>query len=60
MDTDGRVIRFDSFSKILSSGLRLGIVTGPKDLLRTIELHIQSSTLQTSSMAQVMKRKSTP
>src|SRR6266852_1047636 len=25
----GRVLRFDSFSKILSSGIRIGFVTGP-------------------------------
>ncbi|KAK3923296.1 Kynurenine/alpha-aminoadipate aminotransferase, mitochondrial, partial [Frankliniella fusca] len=54
LDTDGRVIRFDSFSKVLSSGLRLGVVTGPTQLLRQIELHMQASTLQTSSMAQVL------
>ena len=29
IDTDGRVLRFDSFSKILSAGLRVGFVTGP-------------------------------
>lgn len=57
MDNDGRVIRFDSFSKILSSGLRLGVVTGPQFLLRQIELHVQSSTLQTSSIAQVIRSK---
>ncbi|KAE8748386.1 hypothetical protein FOCC_FOCC004818 [Frankliniella occidentalis] len=54
LDTDGRVIRFDSFSKVLSSGLRLGVVTGPTQLLRQIELHMQASTLQTSSLAQVL------
>ena len=41
MDTDGRVIRFDSFSKILSSGIRLGFTTGPKELLQPIMLHMQ-------------------
>uniref|UniRef100_A0A8C4PUH0 Aminoadipate aminotransferase n=1 Tax=Equus asinus asinus TaxID=83772 RepID=A0A8C4PUH0_EQUAS len=30
MDVDGRVIRADSFSKVLSSGLRIGFITGPK------------------------------
>lgn len=55
MDIDGRVIRFDSFSKVLSSGLRLGVVTGPQTLLRQIELHMQATTLQTSSVAQVRK-----
>ncbi|KAK3925384.1 Kynurenine/alpha-aminoadipate aminotransferase, mitochondrial [Frankliniella fusca] len=54
MDTDGRVIRFDSFSKVLSAGLRLGIVTGPKILVRQIDLHMQSSIMHTSSMAQVL------
>ncbi|KAJ1526082.1 hypothetical protein ONE63_009247 [Megalurothrips usitatus] len=54
LDTDGRVLRFDSFSKILSSGLRLGITTGPQPLLRQIELHVQTTTLQTSSIAQVL------
>ncbi|KAA0168703.1 hypothetical protein FNF28_02442 [Cafeteria roenbergensis] len=32
MDEDGRVLRFDSFSKLLSAGLRIGTVTGPKEL----------------------------
>ncbi|KAJ3585678.1 hypothetical protein NHX12_014397 [Muraenolepis orangiensis] len=38
MDVDGRVIRSDSFSKILSSGLRTGFVTGPKPLLMVSQL----------------------
>ena len=33
--------RFDSFSKILSSGIRLGFVTGPKELIQRIVLHMQ-------------------
>jgi DNA-binding transcriptional MocR family regulator len=37
----GRVIRFDSFSKILSSGLRLGFATGPAPLINNINLHVQ-------------------
>ena len=41
MDEDGRVLRFDSFSKIVSSGLRLGFVTGPKPLVDQIVLHGQ-------------------
>lgn len=54
MDTEGRVLRFDSFSKILSSGLRLGYVTGPQYLLRRIELRMQVSTLHTSALSQVL------
>merc|ERR1719220_1152558 len=41
MDVEGRVLRFDSFSKILSSGLRLGLVTGPPTLIDRINLHMQ-------------------
>ncbi len=41
MDTEGRVLRFDSFSKILSSGMRVGFATGPKPLIERIVLHMQ-------------------
>ncbi|TFK16101.1 neurotrypsin [Platysternon megacephalum] len=44
MDVDGRVIRCDSFSKIISAGLRLGFLTGPKPLIDRVILHMQSST----------------
>eukprot|EP00096_Caligus_rogercresseyi_P015189 TRINITY_DN7630_c0_g1_i1.p1 TRINITY_DN7630_c0_g1~~TRINITY_DN7630_c0_g1_i1.p1 ORF type:complete len:360 (-),score=103.33 TRINITY_DN7630_c0_g1_i1:226-1305(-) len=53
MDRDGRVLRFDSFSKMMSSGLRLGFVTGPKTLLERIALHMQVSVLHASSLSQV-------
>lgn len=48
MDVDGRVLRFDSLSKILSAGARIGIkdqylflgwVSGPKELVDRIVLH---------------------
>lgn len=54
MDTEGRVLRFDSFSKIMSSGLRVGFVTGPRRLLRQMELHMQTSSMHTSSLSQVI------
>jgi kynurenine/2-aminoadipate aminotransferase len=41
LDKDGRVLRFDSFSKVLSSGMRLGFVTGPAPLIDRIVLHSQ-------------------
>ncbi|GAA6055551.1 hypothetical protein JCM3770_006782 [Rhodotorula araucariae] len=50
----GRVVRFDSFSKILSSGMRLGFVTGPKELLEVIDLHTANTNLQPSSTTQAM------
>uniref|UniRef100_A0A4W4GEK4 Kynurenine/alpha-aminoadipate aminotransferase, mitochondrial n=1 Tax=Electrophorus electricus TaxID=8005 RepID=A0A4W4GEK4_ELEEL len=53
IDVDGRVIRTDSISKILSSGLRVGFVTGPKPLVDRVVLHIQASTMHTSTFTQV-------
>jgi len=52
MDTDGRVLRFDSFSKLLSSGMRLGFATGPAPLIERIELHSQASNLHTAGLPQ--------
>eukprot|EP00164_Ancoracysta_twista_P005768 GFYU01007932.1.p1 GENE.GFYU01007932.1~~GFYU01007932.1.p1 ORF type:complete len:467 (+),score=101.74 GFYU01007932.1:113-1513(+) len=54
MDEDGRVLRFDSFSKILSSGIRLGWVSGSPALLDRIKLHMQSSTLHANAFSQVV------
>ncbi|KAK7067538.1 hypothetical protein SK128_028277 [Halocaridina rubra] len=54
MDTDGRVLRFDSFSKVLSSGIRVGYVTGPKPLVQRIALHKQVSILHAPSISQVL------
>uniref|UniRef100_A0A4W4GDY3 Aminotransferase class I/classII large domain-containing protein n=1 Tax=Electrophorus electricus TaxID=8005 RepID=A0A4W4GDY3_ELEEL len=53
IDVDGRVIRTDSISKILSSGLRVGFVTGPKPLVDRVVLHIQASTMHTSTFTQL-------
>lgn len=57
LDTEGRVMRFDSFSKVLSSGLRVGWVTGPKQLITAVELHIQSASLHSSTLSQVIVNK---
>ncbi|KAG3294500.1 aminoadipate aminotransferase, transcript variant X2 [Ictidomys tridecemlineatus] len=54
MDVDGRVIRADSFSKVLSSGLRVGFLTGPKPLIERILLHIQVSSLHPCTFSQFM------
>jgi len=53
LDVDGRVVRTDSFSKILSAGLRLGLVTGPEPLLERINLHNQASLLHPSGLSQM-------
>lgn len=51
---EGRVLRFDSFSKLLSSGIRIGFVTGPSELVERLELHSQSTTLHTSGISQAL------
>lgn len=57
MDIEQRVLRFDSMSKILSSGLRIGWVSGANTLLRAIELHMQSTVLHTSGVSQALVAK---
>ncbi|XP_012267836.3 kynurenine/alpha-aminoadipate aminotransferase, mitochondrial-like [Athalia rosae] len=57
LDTDGRVIRLDSFSKILSSGMRVGVLTAHKDIVRKIVTHIDSSTLHAPTLSQVLIHK---
>uniref|UniRef100_A0A8C6R3Z7 Kynurenine/alpha-aminoadipate aminotransferase, mitochondrial n=1 Tax=Nannospalax galili TaxID=1026970 RepID=A0A8C6R3Z7_NANGA len=54
MDVDGRVIRADTFSKILSSGLRVGFMTGPKALIQRIVLHTQVSSLHPCTFSQLL------
>lgn len=54
MDVDGRVLRFDSLSKIMSSGMRIGWTTGPKPLIERIVLHSQATTLHPSGVSQAM------
>ncbi|EQC42748.1 hypothetical protein SDRG_00471 [Saprolegnia diclina VS20] len=54
MDVDGRVLRFDSFSKILSSGLRVGTVYGPAPLVERLNLHTQSANLHSSGLSQAV------
>ncbi|PLW52769.1 hypothetical protein PCANC_07285 [Puccinia coronata f. sp. avenae] len=50
----GRVVRFDSLSKIISSGIRLGFVTGPTKILDIINLHTSNTNLQPPSLTQAM------
>ncbi|KAK1222004.1 hypothetical protein PQX77_015183 [Marasmius sp. AFHP31] len=50
----GRVLRFDSLSKILSAGLRIGFASGPERLLGAIDAYTGTSNLQTSSLTQML------
>ncbi|CBY13605.1 unnamed protein product [Oikopleura dioica] len=49
-----RVIRSDSFSKIISAGIRIGWITGPKEVIGKLELATQCSTLHCPSLTQVI------
>ncbi|XP_063970624.1 kynurenine/alpha-aminoadipate aminotransferase, mitochondrial-like isoform X1 [Lytechinus pictus] len=53
MDDDGRVLRFDSFAKIISAGLRVGVCTGPQAIVTRIIMHMQASVLHTSVLTQL-------
>ncbi|KAM0755517.1 PLP-dependent transferase [Meredithblackwellia eburnea MCA 4105] len=50
----GRVVRFDSFSKILSSGMRLGFLSAAKPLVDIVDLHTANTNLQPSSTTQAI------
>ncbi|KAN0066476.1 hypothetical protein ACQY0O_000570 [Thecaphora frezii] len=50
----GRVLRFESFSKILAAGLRLGVATGPVELLNAIDANTAVSNLQPSGVSCVV------
>ena len=51
----GRVLRFDSFSKVLSSGIRTGFVTGPALLLDAIDRHVSHTTNRPVICAPLMR-----
>ena len=63
MDLDGRVLRFDSLSKVVSAGMiyhvdlvgaRLGFVSGPKYLVEKIMMHQMATTLTPSGISQMV------
>eukprot|EP00058_Branchiostoma_floridae_P026217 XP_002611707.1 hypothetical protein BRAFLDRAFT_63603 [Branchiostoma floridae] len=54
MDVDGRVIRFDSFSKILSAGMRIGFATGPQPLIEKLVYHMQVCTQHANTLSQMI------
>ncbi|KAJ7574349.1 PLP-dependent transferase [Mycena floridula] len=53
----GRVVRFDSLSKIISAGMRVGFVSGPAKILDAIDSHTSNSSLAPGSFAQIIAYK---
>uniref|UniRef100_A0A7S1JB35 Aminotransferase class I/classII large domain-containing protein n=1 Tax=Eutreptiella gymnastica TaxID=73025 RepID=A0A7S1JB35_9EUGL len=52
MDTEGRVFRMESFSKVLSAGVRIGFATGPKRLIDQMGLDMQATCMHASGVSQ--------
>ncbi|KAJ6543419.1 pyridoxal phosphate-dependent transferase, partial [Mycena vulgaris] len=50
----GRVVRFDSFSKVLSNGMRLGYMTAPPRLGAAVNMITSNTNLQPATLTQVM------
>ena len=54
MDTSGRVLRLDSFSKIIAPGTRTGWITGPQQLVERFFRHSEVSTQNPSGISQIV------
>ncbi|XP_059157785.1 kynurenine/alpha-aminoadipate aminotransferase, mitochondrial-like [Physella acuta] len=57
IDVDGRVLRFDTFSKILGAGYRLGWLSGPANLVQKFVLSMSQNTVHPSLLSQLMVNK---
>ena len=53
IDTDGRVLRMDSFSKVLFPGSRCGWVTGSAQIVERVVRHIECSTQMAAGLSQL-------
>lgn len=51
-DTEGRVLRLESFSKVFAPGSRLGFIVGYKDLIKHVIQHANVSTRASSGISQ--------
>lgn len=52
MDTDGRVVRLDSFSKLIAPGLRVGWMTGPPEIIKRVSTFSQITSWSISGLPQ--------
>ncbi|PPQ71676.1 hypothetical protein CVT24_007829 [Panaeolus cyanescens] len=50
----GRVLRFDSFSKILSGGMRIGCISGPTRFLNVLDQFSEFASIQVPQLTQVI------
>lgn len=53
MDVDGRVVRVDTFAKLLGPGFRLGWVSGPPAIIQKLSLHFAAVSVGACSLSQV-------
>jgi aromatic amino acid aminotransferase I len=54
MDTDGRVLRMDSFSKVIAPGSRVSWITASEQIVERFVRHHEVSTQNPSGMAQII------
>ena len=57
LDTDGRVMRLDSFSKVIAPGLRLGWITASEEIVERFIRHSETSTQTPSGASQLILHK---
>jgi hypothetical protein len=53
IDVDGRVVRVDTFAKLLGPGYRLGWVSGPPEVVQKLSLHFAAVSVGSCSLSQV-------
>ena len=57
LDVDGRVMRLDSFSKVIAPGLRLGWITASEQIVERFVRHSETSTQSPSGASQLIMYK---
>ena len=52
----GRVLRFDSLSKVLSAGIRIGFASGPEAIIVAMDLHVRTLDVTLLSISDLFPR----